>query len=118
MERDDIAIDNPAARLFLKAGFTEEYRTDEIIMLKKELKQSPRRIIVIGSPGSGKSTFARKLRDKTGLPLYYLDMIYHNPDRTTVSREEFELRLSDILETDEWVIDGNYQRSFWMKAIL
>ena len=35
---DDIAIDNPGIALFLKAGFTEEYRTDEIIMLKKELK--------------------------------------------------------------------------------
>ena len=39
------------------------------------------RIIVIGCPGAGKSTFARKLRDKTGLPLYYLDMLYHKPDR-------------------------------------
>ena len=34
---DDIAIDNPGITLFLKAGFTEEYRTDEIIMLKKAL---------------------------------------------------------------------------------
>ena len=109
--RDDIAVDNPAVGLFLKAGFTEEYRTDEIIMLRKDLKRSTRRIIVIGSPGSGKSTFARKLRDKTALPLYYLDVIYHNPDRTTVSREEFDHRLSEILRTDQWIIDGNYQRT-------
>lgn len=34
---DDIAIDNPAIKLFLKVGFCEEYRTDEIIMLKKVL---------------------------------------------------------------------------------
>jgi len=34
---DDIAIDNPAIHLFSKVGFCEEYRTDEIIMLKKEL---------------------------------------------------------------------------------
>ena len=34
---DDIAIDNPAVALFLKHGFVEEYRTDEIIMLKKTL---------------------------------------------------------------------------------
>lgn len=34
---DDIAIDNPAIALFLKHGFSEEYRTEEIIMLKKEL---------------------------------------------------------------------------------
>lgn len=109
--RDDIAIDNPAVGLFMKAGFTWEYRTDEIIMVKKDLKQSPRKIIVIGSPGSGKSTFSRKLRDKTGLPLYYLDMIYHNPDRTTVSREEFDRKLSKILNGDQWIIDGNYQRA-------
>lgn len=34
---DNIAIDNPAIKLFLKVGFGEKYRTDEIIMLKKEL---------------------------------------------------------------------------------
>lgn len=34
---DDIAIDNPAISIFLKAGFKEEYRTNEIILLKKEL---------------------------------------------------------------------------------
>lgn len=34
---DDIAIDNSAIRLFLQEGFSEEYRTDEIIMLKKTL---------------------------------------------------------------------------------
>ena len=69
------------------------------------------RIIVIGSPGAGKSTFARKLKDKTGLPLYYLDMIFHQPDRTTVTREEFDRRLKAILATDRWIIDGNYQRT-------
>ena len=36
---DDIATDNPAITLFLKHGFVEEYRTDEIIMLKKELQE-------------------------------------------------------------------------------
>ena len=34
---DDIAIDNPAIGLFLKHGFTEEYRTEEKVFLKKEL---------------------------------------------------------------------------------
>ena len=34
---DDIAIDNPAVKLFLKHGFKEESRTDEKIILKKEL---------------------------------------------------------------------------------
>ena len=34
---DDIAIDNPAITMFLKHGFMEKYRTDEIIMLRKVL---------------------------------------------------------------------------------
>lgn len=74
-----------------------------------------RKIIVIGSPGAGKSTFSRRLQDITGLPLHYLDMINHKPDRTTVTREEFDRRLSEILLTDEWIIDGNYQRTMEMR---
>ena len=69
------------------------------------------RIIVIGSPGSGKSTFCRKLRDVTNLPLYYLDSIWHKPDKTNISVEEFDKKLNDILSTDKWIIDGNYQRT-------
>ena len=73
------------------------------------------RIIVIGSPGAGKSTFARKLKEKTGLPLYYLDMIFHRPDKTTVTREEFDQELQEILQTDNWIIDGNYQRTLALR---
>ena len=69
------------------------------------------KVIVIGCPGAGKSTFARKLRDKTGLPLFYLDMLFHNPDRSTLSREAFDSGLHEILERAEWIIDGNYRRT-------
>lgn len=67
--------------------------------------------MIIGSPGSGKSTFARKLREKTGLPLFYLDTIKHKPDRTEISSEEFDVKLKEILSPPEWIIDGNYQRT-------
>ena len=53
-----------------------------------------RKILVIGCPGAGKSTFARKLREKLSFPIYYLDMIWHKPDRTTCSREEADHYLS------------------------
>ena len=69
------------------------------------------KIIIVGSPGAGKSTFARKLRDITGKPLFYLDMLWHKPDRTTVTQEEFNNRLNGILQKDRWIIDGNYQRT-------
>lgn len=67
-----------------------------------------KRIMVIGCPGSGKSTFSRALHQKTGIPLYHLDMMYWNPDRTTVDRTVFRERLNTTLHKDEWIIDGNY----------
>ena len=70
-----------------------------------------KKVIIIGCPGSGKTTFAEKLRDKTGLPLYYLDAIWHKPDRTHISRADFDARLTEILAEDEWIIDGNYSRT-------
>ena len=70
-----------------------------------------KKVIVIGSPGAGKSCFARRLRDKTGLPLYYLDQIWHLPDKTHVSREEFDARLAQLLRRDAWIIDGEYSRT-------
>lgn len=69
------------------------------------------KIMIIGCPGSGKSTFARILQEITHLPLYYLDLMWHKPDKTTVSAEEFDRQLNDILCRDKWIIDGNYQRT-------
>ena len=74
-----------------------------------------KKIIIIGCPGAGKTTFAEKLRDKTGLPLYYLDAIWHKPDRTHISRENFDARLTEILAEDRWIIDGNYSRTLEMR---
>lgn len=75
------------------------------------MDMNAKRIMIIGSPGSGKSTFARKLRDKSGLPLFYLDMIKHKPDRTEIPRDEFNIKLAEIIKLPEWIIDGNYQRT-------
>ena len=74
-----------------------------------------RKVIIIGCPGAGKSTFARKLRDDTNLPLYYLDMLWHKEDKTNISREEFDTKLNDILKKDKWIIDGNYLRTLEMR---
>ena len=67
-----------------------------------------KKVIVIGCPGSGKSTVSRALHNKTGIPLYHLDMMYWNADKTTVEKSVFLERLSTVLEKDEWIIDGNY----------
>lgn len=70
-----------------------------------------KKVMIIGCAGAGKSTFARKLRDKTNLPLYYLDMIWHKPDKTNISREEFDEKLQEIIQQEAWIIDGNYGRT-------
>ena len=67
-----------------------------------------KKVIVIGCPGSGKSTVSRTLHNKTGIPLYHLDMMYWNADKTTVEKSVFLERLSAVLEKDAWIIDGNY----------
>ncbi len=74
-----------------------------------------KKVIVIGCPGSGKTTFAEKLNKYTGLPLYYLDAIWHRPDKTHIPREEFDERIIEIFSTDEWIIDGNYGRTIEMR---
>ena len=88
--------------------------TNFVMVLEREIqppsiKENPmQKVLVIGSPGAGKSTFSRKLRDATGLPLYYLDMIWHRPDKTNISREELTARQREIIKTPKWIIDGNY----------
>lgn len=74
-----------------------------------------KKVIVIGCPGSGKTTFAEKLHKVTGLPLYHLDAIWHKPDRTHISREDFDTRIREIFAEDEWIIDGNYSRTLEMR---
>ena len=69
------------------------------------------KIIVIGCSGSGKTTFAQKLRDATGIPLFHLDAIWHLPDRTHITRDAFDARLGEVLALDAWIIDGNYSRT-------
>lgn len=70
-----------------------------------------KKVIIIGCPGSGKTTFAEILNKITSLPLYHLDAVWHKPDKTHISREKFDERIAEIFETDEWIIDGNYSRT-------
>ena len=60
-----------------------------------------KRIMVIGCLGSGKSTFSRELHSITDIPLFYLDMMYWNADRTTIDKEVFRERLSDTIKKSE-----------------
>lgn len=74
-----------------------------------------KRVLVIGSPGAGKSTFAKALAKITGLPLCHLDLVWYREDATRLSREEFDTQLVKILQAEEWILDGNYQRTMEMR---
>lgn len=73
------------------------------------------KVIVIGSPGAGKSVFSQKLKNIIDLPLYHLDMLYHKKDGTHISKEELEERLKSIFKEEKWIIDGNYQRTLELR---
>ena len=74
-----------------------------------------KKVIIIGSPGAGKSVFSKKLKDITKLPLYHLDMLYHKKDGTQISKEELEEKLKTIFKEKKWIIDGNYQRTLELR---
>ena len=71
--------------------------------------------LVIGCPGSGKSTFARRLQALTGLPLIYLDQLFWNANKTWVSPETLDARIEAALSGDRWIIDGNYTRTLELR---
>ena len=71
--------------------------------------------MIIGCPGSGKSTFSRELHKITGIPLFHLDMMYWNADKTTVDRDVFIKRLSEVVKKDSWIIDGNYNSTIELR---
>jgi adenylate kinase family enzyme len=70
------------------------------------------RVMVIGCGGSGKSTFARALARRTGLPLIHLDQEFWSPG--WVERYDdagWARRVSELASGDRWVIDGNYSKT-------
>ena len=71
-----------------------------------------KKIIVVGRSGTGKSTFSMKLREITNINVYHLDNIFWRADKSQVSRDEFDEKLKEILNKKEWIIDGDYSRTY------
>ena len=71
-----------------------------------------KKIIIIGSCGSGKSTFAKALSKKLNLPLIGLDQCYWKHGWVRPEREEWRKRVSELVKGENWIMEGNYQSTF------
>jgi len=69
------------------------------------------RVMIIGCGGAGKSTLARKLGEKTGLPVVHLDKLFWRPGWVSISQEEYDALHRAELAKDRWIIDGNFDRT-------
>ncbi len=67
-----------------------------------------RRVVVVGSSGSGKTTFARELSGVLGAPHVELDALYWGPGWKPVPAGQFRSDFADSISGDSWVVDGNY----------
>jgi adenylate kinase family enzyme len=67
-----------------------------------------RRIAVVGTTGSGKTTLARRLAERLGQRHVELDALYGEPKWTPAATDAFRKRTAQALSGDGWVIDGNY----------
>lgn len=77
---------------------------------KKDL--APKRIMIFGIPGSGKSTFSLKLSCLLNLPRFHLDKYFFVSGWQERNYEEFLQIQKELVDQDSWILDGNATRSF------
>lgn len=66
-----------------------------------------KRVLIVGSPGAGKSTLAKQLAARTGLPLTHLDELSWDSGWVRVERTVWHARLEAATREDAWILDGN-----------
>ena len=75
-----------------------------------------KKVVVFGKPGGGKSTLSRDLSANTGIKLCPLDLIEYRENGERVSPEEFLQKHTDLLEADNWIIDGlGSLKTLWLR---
>ena len=92
--------------------FVRNYQKRQTVVSKG---QDMVKINIIGTSGSGKSTFGKKLAESLSLPFLEMDAIFWGPDWTFPEDKELFSKLASALEGENWVLDGNYTRTIPLK---
>ena len=71
---------------------------------------SMRRIVIVGTAGSGKTTLAHQLGTRLNIPAVELDALYWDANWTPAPFAVFRERTERALNGDAWVVDGNYSK--------
>lgn len=67
-----------------------------------------KRVLVVGAGGSGKTTVATRLGERTGLPVIHLDALYWRAGWQPTPADEWRATVQSLISRDAWIIDGNY----------
>lgn len=67
-----------------------------------------KKILVIGSGGTGKSTFAKRLGECLNINVIHLDKLYWKPGWVEPAKAEWAATVEEICRREEWILDGNY----------
>ena len=70
------------------------------------------KVLIVGCGGAGKSTLAVEIGKRFGLPVVHLDKLWWLPDWQTRSEQEFDEILLGELTKNDWIIEGNFFRTF------
>jgi adenylate kinase family enzyme len=81
------------------------------LMVCAQARKHMKKVLVIGSGGAGKSTFARDLGTLLNIDVIHLDALYWHPGWVETPRTEWRKVIEGLVRRDAWIIDGNYSNT-------
>ncbi len=79
------------------------------------VRTAMKKLLVVGSGGAGKSTFSKRLGEKTGIEVVHLDMLYWRAGWIEPPKDEWRQTVENLLAKDEWIMDGNFGGTMEMR---
>lgn len=80
------------------------------------MNKNSEKILVIGCPGTGKSTFSKQLGNILNIEVIHLDKYFWKPGWVESTKVEWNETVSKLIKKDKWIIDGNYSNTLRLRA--